>query len=164
VVVVGGNVLAVVVVGWTMDGRGVAEDDESPSARSTPAPASVAATGIASSHRLRRTLPRYPGAAPASLRGALRAVDEGRPEVHTHRVAESSQRRRRVFVEDARANGLFLRTTWHPEGRQFVVSTWNGEVCTGAVRVPVEGAAELISLLADGLADAAETRSEHLTA
>jgi hypothetical protein len=63
--------------------------------------------------------------------------------------------RRRVFVEDSRRDGTFLRVTWHPDGGQFVVSTWHDEVCTGAVRVPAEDAAPLIGLLADGLADAA---------
>ena len=44
--------------------------------------------------------------------------------------------RRRVFIEDARHNGVYLRTTWHDEAGQFVISTWNDDVCTGAVRVP----------------------------
>jgi hypothetical protein len=65
-----------------------------------------------------------------------------------------STRRRRVFVEDARREGAYLRMTWHPDGRQFVVSTWIDDVCTGAVRVPVEEAAGLIGLLADGMAEA----------
>ncbi len=72
------------------------------------------------------------------------------------RVAQRRPTRRRVFVEDARANGLYLRTTWHPEAQQFVVSTWHDEVCTGAVRVPATAAADLIALLADGLADAVD--------
>ena len=45
---------------------------------------------------------------------------------------------RRVFVEDERRNGSFLRMTWHPERRAFVVSNWDGSVCVGATRVPVE--------------------------
>lgn len=63
--------------------------------------------------------------------------------------------RRRMFVEDARHDGSYLRVTWHSEHGQFVVSTWNGEVCTGAVRVPAADGPALISLLADGVADAA---------
>jgi hypothetical protein len=63
--------------------------------------------------------------------------------------------RQRVFVEDSRNDGTYLRATWHAEGRQFVVSTWRDDVCTGAVRVPASSAPELITLLADGLADAA---------
>ena len=61
--------------------------------------------------------------------------------------------RQRAFVEDARRNGKYLRATWHREGSQFVLSTWDGDVCTGAVRVAAADAADLISLLADGLAD-----------
>jgi hypothetical protein len=60
-----------------------------------------------------------------------------------------------VFVEDARRDGTYLRVTWHPEGGQFVVSTWDDDLCTGAVRVPAAAAAPLIALLADGMADAA---------
>ena len=65
--------------------------------------------------------------------------------------------RRRVLIEDARRDGSYLRTTWHAERRAFVVSTWRGEVCTGAVRVPVAAAGELARLLIDGLAYAATT-------
>jgi hypothetical protein len=35
----------------------------------------------------------------------------------------------------------------------FVVSTWSGDVCLGAIRVPVVDAAELMSLLMDGLVE-----------
>ena len=66
-------------------------------------------------------------------------------------------RRRRVLIDDSRHNGTYLRTTWHPEGRTFVVSVWNDDVCTAAVRVPAEQSAELVSLLVDGLAEAATT-------
>jgi hypothetical protein len=65
------------------------------------------------------------------------------------------RRRRRVLIEDSRHNGTYLRTTWHPEGRTFVISVWNEDVCTSAVRVPVEQSPELINLLVDGLSDAA---------
>jgi hypothetical protein len=62
---------------------------------------------------------------------------------------------RRVFVEDARGDGKFLRMTWHPDRRTFVVSTWDGTVCVGATRVPVEQAPALIDVLVRVLADAA---------
>ena len=62
--------------------------------------------------------------------------------------------RRRVFVEDARRNGQFLRVTWHVEQQQFVVSNWDDNLCVGATRVPVERVPELVSLLVDGLAEA----------
>lgn len=67
-----------------------------------------------------------------------------------------STKRHRVFVEDARGNGSYLRATWHPERRVFVLSTWYGDVCTGAVRLPAAEAADLVGLLVDGLSDLAE--------
>jgi hypothetical protein len=79
------------------------------------------------------------------------ATATGRP------ARRGAARRRRVLIGDARRNGNHLRTTWHREDRVFVMSTWNGEVCTGAIRVPMEEAAELVALLVDGLADAAAT-------
>ena len=72
-------------------------------------------------------------------------------------MGDGSAFRRRVLIEDARRDGSYLRTTWHAERHAFVVSTWRGEVCTGAVRVPVAAAGELASLLIDGLAQAATT-------
>jgi hypothetical protein len=83
--------------------------------------------------------------------------------------------RRRVFVEDARRNGQFLRVTWHGDRHQFVVSNWEDTVCVGATRVPVEQASSLVGLLVEGLAEAAEhppapeaaaphTLAEHLMA
>ncbi len=44
-----------------------------------------------------------------------------------------------MFIEDARRNGLFLRTTWHPEAGQFVVRTWN---CLGSDRSVSPAAAD----------------------
>ena len=46
-------------------------------------------------------------------------------------AAEMVVGRRRVFVEDARRNGQFLRVTWHGERQQFVVSNWEDTVCVG---------------------------------
>jgi hypothetical protein len=63
--------------------------------------------------------------------------------------------RHRVFIEDARRNGCYLRATWHPERRVFVLSTWSGDVCTGAIRLPAADAADLVGLVADGLAELA---------
>lgn len=72
-------------------------------------------------------------------------------------MGERRLRRRRVLIDDARCNGNHLRVTWHPETRQFVVSTWSAGVCTGSARVRAEDAPELATLLVDGLADAATT-------
>lgn len=82
--------------------------------------------------------------------------------------------RRRVFVEDVRRNGQFLRVTWHGESQQFVVSNWDDTVCVGATRVDVADAPELVGVLVEGIADAAtqpaviepgpRSLREHLTA
>ena len=63
----------------------------------------------------------------------------------------------RVLIQDARGNGHHLRATWHADSRQFVVSTWNQDVCTGTARLAADDAAELAGLLVGGLADAAAT-------
>ena len=73
-------------------------------------------------------------------------------------VRRSRVRRHRVLIGDARHNGRYVRATWHAEGRVFVISTWADEVCTGAVRLPVHKAPELINLLSDGLGDALDPR------
>jgi hypothetical protein len=70
-------------------------------------------------------------------------------------MGERPVKRRRVLIEDGRRDGRVLRASWHPERRQFVLSTWQGDVCTGAARVDVADGAELVGLLADGLAEAA---------
>ena len=70
-------------------------------------------------------------------------------------AGEVGSTRRRVFVEDTRRDGQFLRVTWHGDQQQFVVSNWQDTVCVGATRVPVAAAPELVSVLVDGLADAA---------
>lgn len=75
------------------------------------------------------------------------------PETRRSRV-----RRQRVLIGDTRRNGRYLRATWHAEGRMFVLSTWTDELCTGAVRIPVQKAPELINLLSDGLGDALDPR------
>lgn len=64
-----------------------------------------------------------------------------------------------MLIEDARRNGQHLRATWHPDKRQFVLSTWTADVCTGAARLAAEDVAELTGLLVDGLAEAATVRS-----
>jgi hypothetical protein len=58
-----------------------------------------------------------------------------------------------VLIADTRHNGTYLRTTWHADRHMYVVSIWNEEVCLGAVRVPLEDATELMSLLMDGMAE-----------
>ena len=77
--------------------------------------------------------------------------------MHTRTMGDGATYRRRVLIEDARRDGTYLRTTWHPERQAFVVSTWRDEVCPGAVRVPVGTAGELAKVLIDGLTGAATT-------
>ncbi len=72
-------------------------------------------------------------------------------------MGQRTARRHRVIIEDARRNGHYLRVTWHQESRQFVVSTWRDDVCTGAARLSAADGAELAALLVDGLADAASS-------
>jgi hypothetical protein len=62
--------------------------------------------------------------------------------------------RRRILLEDARGADRHLRVTWHPEAGQCNVSTWHGDVCSGAVRLRPEDVARLVGALADGMADA----------
>jgi hypothetical protein len=63
------------------------------------------------------------------------------------------------MVADVRRDGTFVRVTWHPEGRQFVISHWRDEVCVAATRVPVGAAPDLITLLARGLGESAAAPS-----
>jgi hypothetical protein len=74
-------------------------------------------------------------------------------------ASEPAERRARAsfraFLLDARGDGQYLRATWHPNGRLFVLSHWQDDVCVAATRIDVAEAGELISLLAAGLADAA---------
>jgi hypothetical protein len=97
------------------------------------------------------------GPSPLPPPGAV-IVPPPAPERSAHRDqpvnwTPKAQARRRIFVADARGNGSYLRTTWHAEGRMFVFSVWQREVCLGAIRVPVEDAAEMVSLLMDGLVE-----------
>jgi hypothetical protein len=52
---------------------------------------------------------------------------------------------------------MFLRVTWHSEHSAFVVSHWDRDVCVAATRVAATDVADLVSLLANGLADGLET-------
>jgi hypothetical protein len=75
--------------------------------------------------------------------------------MHNRPMGERNTTPRRMLIGDARRNGNHLRATWRPASRQFVLSTWHGDVCTGAIRLPVEDGAELAGLLVRGLAEAA---------
>lgn len=98
-----------------------------------------------------------PSISPAPGVAAAEAPLSPTGEAHPRR---RPAKRRRVLIGDARGSTRYLRTTWHRETNVFVLSTWADEVCTGSVRVPVTQAPELISLLADGLGEAAGLTAE----
>jgi hypothetical protein len=56
---------------------------------------------------------------------------------------------------DERGDNRHLRASWHPARGVVVLSVWQGRRCTATFRLPIDEAPRLISLLADGLADAA---------
>ena len=84
--------------------------------------------------------------------------------VQTPTMGDGATYRRRALIQDARGDGSYLRATWHPERRAFVVSTWRSDVCTGAVRVPVGAAAELVHVLIEGLTESARASVPPTTA
>jgi hypothetical protein len=70
-------------------------------------------------------------------------------------MADTAHPANRALIADARGDDRYLRVSWHPEDRQFGVSTWDGERCVCAVRVMADAAPALIALLAEGLGDTA---------
>jgi hypothetical protein len=62
---------------------------------------------------------------------------------------------RRVFVEDFRDNGAYLRATWHPDRAVVVLSHWQGDICRASTAIPVAEGSKLIELLVTALRDAA---------
>ena len=71
-------------------------------------------------------------------------------------MAAVGNQTRRVFIEDERADGRYLRVTWHPERGTFVVSHWEDDVCIAATRVAAGDSPALVALLANGLGEALE--------
>jgi hypothetical protein len=61
----------------------------------------------------------------------------------------------RTYIADARGDGRYLRCSWHGERRAFVLSTWEGSSCTGAIQLGVAEAAALAEALLRGIAAAA---------
>jgi hypothetical protein len=56
------------------------------------------------------------------------------------------------WYADARDGDRALRVTWHTEQGCVVLSTWKDRTCTGTARLSPDDAAQLVGLLADGLA------------
>lgn len=56
---------------------------------------------------------------------------------------------------DARGDERALRVSWHPEAADGVVvlSLWQGNVCTGTFRLPVDDVPDLINTLVGVLRD-----------
>ena len=71
-------------------------------------------------------------------------------------MAERQRFPHRAYLPDARGDDQHLRVTWHPSSGQFVFSTWRDNTCTAATRVDAGDVPELITLLANGLADSAD--------
>jgi hypothetical protein len=71
-------------------------------------------------------------------------------------MAEVRATGRRVLVPDARGIDRFVRATWHADEQLFVISTWDGDICTGAVRVEPGELGDLVALLAQGMGSAAK--------
>lgn len=57
---------------------------------------------------------------------------------------------RRVLLPTTHSD---LRATWHAEADVVVFTLWSGERCTGSAPLEPEQAAELLSFLAQGLAE-----------
>ena len=60
------------------------------------------------------------------------------------------------WFPDARPGDRALRVTWHLEMGCVVLSMWRDGGCVSTTRLSPEEAARLISVLADGLAAAAD--------
>lgn len=86
---------------------------------------------------------------------ASRPLDTAEAIVHTRTMAAPIRdtNASRTYVQDLRGNGHFLRCTWHPDRGAFVLSTWDGDVCNGTVRLDPLGAAQLIAALNAGVID-----------
>lgn len=71
-------------------------------------------------------------------------------------VADLPGASHRALLPDARGVKRFLRVSWHPAAGQFVVSTWEDDRCLTAVRLVADTASELVALLSEALAEAAD--------
>jgi hypothetical protein len=69
-------------------------------------------------------------------------------------VAEVANFPHRVLIADVRADGTYIRVTWHADRSTFVLSHWDDNGCIAATRVSVDDVPQLIGLLTNGLADA----------
>ncbi|MFT7598554.1 MAG: hypothetical protein ACI8TP_001477 [Acidimicrobiales bacterium] len=84
----------------------------------------------------------------------MNMLDVGARLAENGAMSELPGQTRRVFVEDIRRNGKFLRCSWHRDDHAFVLSTWDRDVCVSSARLGPDDASQLISGMAAGLADA----------
>ena len=61
-----------------------------------------------------------------------------------------------AWLPDARGSERALRATWHPEAGCVVLSTWQDGRCTATARLAPGEAAQLVAVLAEGLAAATD--------
>jgi hypothetical protein len=61
---------------------------------------------------------------------------------------------RRACFDDGRDAGRTMRTSWHLHEGVVVLSLWQGLVCTGSFRLPIEDAPRLIAELVEALGSA----------
>jgi hypothetical protein len=59
----------------------------------------------------------------------------------------------RTVFHDTRNAGRRLGVTHHPEDGIVVLSLWQGELCTGSFRLPIDDAPRMIGVLADALTE-----------
>jgi len=60
----------------------------------------------------------------------------------------------RAVVSDASGTERSLRLTWHSIEERFTLTVWDGRRCVAAIQVAPDDAADLMVVLAEGLADA----------
>jgi hypothetical protein len=60
----------------------------------------------------------------------------------------------RVVVADAGDGDRSVRLTWHADAGVFTLTHWDGRVCIASVQVAPEDAAEMLVVLARGVAEA----------
>ena len=59
------------------------------------------------------------------------------------------------WFPDARSGERAMRVSWHAELGCVILSSWRDDACVSTVRLTTEDTAQLISVLAEGLAVAA---------
>jgi len=83
------------------------------------------------------------------------AIATGSGHVHNGFVAAlRTAEPHRAVISDASGSENSLRVTWHPEAGVFAVTLWTGRRCIASTHVSPDDAADLLVVLAAGIADA----------